>query len=136
MDASAYSSFGRSDEPRARRVAFASAVGPWQEASKCAPGTSTTKEGWTVKVFQHERQLRTSGGLSVRDITDDVVEAVRASGVSDGIACVYSPHTTCCRGARHASRISGGDCSIGSTGWSYTASGDARRWPSSESKLA
>jgi len=49
-----------------------------------------------VKVFQHERQLRTSGGLSVRDITEEVVEAVRESGVVDGIACVYSPHTTCC----------------------------------------
>jgi secondary thiamine-phosphate synthase enzyme len=49
-----------------------------------------------VKVFQRETQLRTSGGLSVRDITDEVAEAVRASGVSDGIACVYSPHTTCC----------------------------------------
>ena len=24
------------------------------------------------------------------------VEAVRESGVQDGIACVYSPHTTCC----------------------------------------
>ena len=49
-----------------------------------------------MKVFQHERQLRTSGGLSVRDITEEVVEAVRESGVVDGIACVYSPHTTCC----------------------------------------
>jgi secondary thiamine-phosphate synthase enzyme len=49
-----------------------------------------------VKVFQHERQLRTIGGLTVTDITDEVQEAVRASEVSDGIACVYSPHTTCC----------------------------------------
>jgi secondary thiamine-phosphate synthase enzyme len=49
-----------------------------------------------VKVFQHERRLRTSGGLSVRDITDDVNQAVRDSGISSGIACVYSPHTTCC----------------------------------------
>ena len=49
-----------------------------------------------VKVFQHERRLRTAGGLSVRDITDDVSEAVRESGVRDGIVCVYSPHTTCC----------------------------------------
>ena len=49
-----------------------------------------------MKVFQQERRLRTSGGLSVRDITDDVVEAVRESGITDGIACVYSPHTTCC----------------------------------------
>jgi secondary thiamine-phosphate synthase enzyme len=49
-----------------------------------------------VKVFQHERRLRTTGGLSVRDITDDVIAAVRESGVRDGIVCVYSPHTTCC----------------------------------------
>jgi secondary thiamine-phosphate synthase enzyme len=49
-----------------------------------------------VKVFQQERRLRTTGGLSVRDITDEVNEAVAASGIKDGIACVYSPHTTCC----------------------------------------
>jgi secondary thiamine-phosphate synthase enzyme len=49
-----------------------------------------------VKVFQHERRLRTTGGLAVRDITDEVNEAVAASGIRDGIACVYSPHTTCC----------------------------------------
>jgi secondary thiamine-phosphate synthase enzyme len=49
-----------------------------------------------VKVFQHERRLRTTGGLSVRDITDEVSAAVKESGVRDGIVCVYSPHTTCC----------------------------------------
>jgi len=49
-----------------------------------------------MKVFQRETQFRTEGGLTVRDITDDVLEAVRESGVQDGIACVYSPHTTCC----------------------------------------
>ena len=49
-----------------------------------------------MKVFQHERSLRTTGGLSVRDITEDVSDAVRESGVTNGIACVYSPHTTCC----------------------------------------
>ena len=49
-----------------------------------------------VKVFQQEQQFRTSGTLTVRDITDDVEAAVRESGVTDGIACVYSPHTTCC----------------------------------------
>ena len=49
-----------------------------------------------MKVFQHERQLRTTGGLAVRDITEEVTDAVRESGVVDGIACVYSPHTTCC----------------------------------------
>jgi secondary thiamine-phosphate synthase enzyme len=49
-----------------------------------------------VKVFQHVKELRTSGGLTVTDITDEVVEAVRESAVTDGIACIYSPHTTCC----------------------------------------
>ena len=49
-----------------------------------------------MKVFQQERRLRTTGGLSVRDITDEVNQAVADSGIANGIACVYSPHTTCC----------------------------------------
>ena len=49
-----------------------------------------------MKVFQHETRLRTAGGLTVTDITEDVQNAVRESGVSEGIACIYSPHTTCC----------------------------------------
>jgi len=49
-----------------------------------------------VKVFQRETELRTAGGLAVRDITEEVIEAVRESGISEGIACIYSPHTTCC----------------------------------------
>ena len=49
-----------------------------------------------MTVFQMERALRTTGGLEIRDITDDVRDAVAESGVSNGIACVYSPHTTCC----------------------------------------
>jgi secondary thiamine-phosphate synthase enzyme len=49
-----------------------------------------------VKVFQSETSLRTEGGMAVRDITEEVAEAVAESGVRDGIACVYSPHTTCC----------------------------------------
>ena len=49
-----------------------------------------------MKVFQHERQLRTAGGLTVTDITEEVCEAVRESGIEQGIACIYSPHTTCC----------------------------------------
>jgi len=49
-----------------------------------------------VKVFQRQTELRTQGGLSVRDITEEVAAAVRESGITQGIACVYSPHTTCC----------------------------------------
>ena len=39
----------------------------------CGPYAS---EGRRVKVFQAERSLRTSGGLEIRDITEDVREAV------------------------------------------------------------
>ncbi len=49
-----------------------------------------------MKVFQSETHLRTAGWLADRDITDEVTEAVRESGVQDGIVCIYSPHTTCC----------------------------------------
>jgi secondary thiamine-phosphate synthase enzyme len=49
-----------------------------------------------VKVYQRERNFRTTGGLHVRDITEEVNDAVRESGIREGIACVYSPHTTCC----------------------------------------
>ena len=49
-----------------------------------------------MKVFQRETSLRTQGGMAVRDITEEVAEAVTESGVRDGIACIYSPHTTCC----------------------------------------
>ena len=49
-----------------------------------------------MKVFQRQRELRTAGGLAVRDITDEVNEAVQESGIVEGIACIYSPHTTCC----------------------------------------
>jgi secondary thiamine-phosphate synthase enzyme len=48
-----------------------------------------------MKSFHREEQLRTAGGLSVSDITEQVQEAVRESGVRDGVCCVYSPHTTC-----------------------------------------
>ena len=53
------------------------------------------RKGAAVKTFQREVQLRTAGGLTVTDITEDVRAAVRESGIVDGICCVYSPHTTC-----------------------------------------
>ena len=48
-----------------------------------------------MKAYQQETQLRTAGGLSVTDITEEVRDAVVSSGVQNGICCVYSPHTTC-----------------------------------------
>lgn len=64
-----------------------------------APETTETSvrssPGDGMKTFHREEQLRTAGGLSVTDITEQVQEAVKESGVRDGVCCVYSPHTTC-----------------------------------------
>jgi secondary thiamine-phosphate synthase enzyme len=62
-----------------------------------APETTddVAANGGHLKSFQRETRLRTAGGLTVTDITDEVQEVVRASGVKDGVCCVYSPHTTC-----------------------------------------
>ena len=54
------------------------------------------KKAFRVKVHAHETHFRTAGGLHIRDITDEVNDVVAESGIKDGIACVYSPHTTCC----------------------------------------
>ena len=48
-----------------------------------------------MKIFVHEREMRTAGGLTLSDITEEVKEAVDESGVVDGLACVFTPHTTC-----------------------------------------
>ena len=48
-----------------------------------------------MKAYQRMTELRTAGGLSVKDITEEVQEAVTASGIRNGICSVYSPHTTC-----------------------------------------
>jgi secondary thiamine-phosphate synthase enzyme len=48
-----------------------------------------------MKVFADEREMRTAGGLTLSDITQEVEEAVAASDVTDGLACVFTPHTTC-----------------------------------------
>ena len=48
-----------------------------------------------MKVFVRESEIRTAGGLTLTDITDEVEEAVLESDIVDGLACVYTPHTTC-----------------------------------------
>src|SRR5262249_34383884 len=80
----------RIDPRRERRPAAAATAG---EPSGRRPGLVTLA---AVKVFQAERHFQTTGGLHVTDITDDVAEIVRESGIQDGICLVYSPHTTCC----------------------------------------
>jgi secondary thiamine-phosphate synthase enzyme len=43
-----------------------------------------------------EFQTKTGGRLDAVDITPEVEEVVRASGITEGSALVFSPHTTCC----------------------------------------
>jgi secondary thiamine-phosphate synthase enzyme len=41
-----------------------------------------------------ELKVRTNQKYEVIDLTPQVIEAVRATGISDGICCVYVPHAT------------------------------------------
>ncbi|HEX2051412.1 MAG TPA: secondary thiamine-phosphate synthase enzyme YjbQ [Actinomycetota bacterium] len=43
-----------------------------------------------------EFETKTGGCLDILDVTDEVTDMVRASGVRNGSVLVFSPHTTCC----------------------------------------
>lgn len=49
-----------------------------------------------MQSVHNEFALTTEAGLSTYDITDPVVDAVAASSVREGVACVFAPHSTCC----------------------------------------
>jgi secondary thiamine-phosphate synthase enzyme len=48
-----------------------------------------------LKHLFENHDLATDGCGDLIDLTGDVVDAVGRSGVSNGVAVVYSPHTTC-----------------------------------------
>jgi secondary thiamine-phosphate synthase enzyme len=43
-----------------------------------------------------EYEIKTGGRLDAVDITSEVRDIVRSSGISQGNVLVFSPHTTCC----------------------------------------
>jgi secondary thiamine-phosphate synthase enzyme len=47
-------------------------------------------------VLFEEFEAKTGGRLDALDVTDEVIDVVRASGVMHGSVLVFSPHTTCC----------------------------------------
>lgn len=47
-----------------------------------------------MKVFRGSFYFGTNGEIDFVDITNDVQEIVRKSGISDGIAVVFAPHAT------------------------------------------
>jgi secondary thiamine-phosphate synthase enzyme len=47
-------------------------------------------------IVYEEFETKTGGRLDALDLTDEVNDLVRSSGVKNGSVLVYSPHTTCC----------------------------------------
>jgi secondary thiamine-phosphate synthase enzyme len=47
-----------------------------------------------MKTFLKEVSIRTGGRVEFRDITREVEEAVRESGIKSGVAIIFTPHTT------------------------------------------
>lgn len=48
-----------------------------------------------VKINQHRLKIRTLSEFDVIDITTEIQRAIDESGIQEGYALVYSPHTTC-----------------------------------------
>ena len=44
--------------------------------------------------MKHELSVSTSRKIQLRDITRDISEVVRSTGVEEGICVIYCPHTT------------------------------------------
>jgi len=47
-------------------------------------------------IYLQEFETKTGGRLDTVDITDEVIQTVEGSGISEGSVLVFSPHTTCC----------------------------------------
>lgn len=62
------------------------------------PGRSVTKTGWlpweAMKQYVEEIAVPTSSRAEMIDITDRLAQAVRRSGLAEGLVVVYVPHTT------------------------------------------
>lgn len=48
-----------------------------------------------MNIYRDKLQIKTNREFDVIDITTDVEKAILTSGIQEGYALVYSPHTTC-----------------------------------------
>jgi secondary thiamine-phosphate synthase enzyme len=58
-------------------------------------GASREEEGEAMRFLLENHSFRTAECGQFVDMTDDVKDVVAGSGVQNGMALVYSPHTTC-----------------------------------------
>jgi secondary thiamine-phosphate synthase enzyme len=47
-----------------------------------------------MKTFLKELSVKTGGRVEFRDVTREVEETVRESGIKSGVAIIFTPHTT------------------------------------------
>ncbi|MGH2807196.1 MAG: secondary thiamine-phosphate synthase enzyme YjbQ [Actinomycetota bacterium] len=47
-------------------------------------------------IHHEEFEIKTGGRLDAVDVTEDIRDTLRSSGVRLGSALIFSPHTTCC----------------------------------------
>jgi secondary thiamine-phosphate synthase enzyme len=59
------------------------------------PSAGRVSENGRVIAFE-EYEIKTGGRLDTVDITQEVQDMVRRSGIGNGSVLVFSPHTTCC----------------------------------------
>src|SRR5581483_4655650 len=63
--------------------------------SGCARRCGDSDTGGRMRIRFENHDLVTEERMQMIDVTDDVVAAVERSEVENGLAVVYSPHTTC-----------------------------------------
>lgn len=73
------------------RASKAPANGNGQATGNSRESSSTG----SLKIAQHRLKIRTLSEFDVIDITREVQRAIDESGIHEGYALVYSPHTTC-----------------------------------------
>lgn len=47
-----------------------------------------------MATFRETFSIQTKGGEQLHDVTEHIARLVRASGIREGIACVFTPHST------------------------------------------
>jgi len=52
-------------------------------------------DGGTMGVYSNSFNIKTKGEIQILDITDNVSTVIRESGFRSGLACIFTPGSTC-----------------------------------------